>query len=214
MTRIIIVRHGQSEANVAHLFAAGLTDAPLTELGKSQAQAIADYLAVHERIDAVFASDLCRAMDTVRPTAARFGLSVTPVRELREINAGLWENKPYELLRERYAADYEVWKKTPSLACPTGGESVAELYLRVTAAVLRLAAENEGKTVLIGSHWTPVLAVIAHALTKSVAGMTVENTPLNAAIHIFEFKNGVLTPKELNITAHLAALPPAPPYKA
>lgn len=213
MTRIIMVRHGQSEANVAHLFAAH-TDVELTELGKRQADAVADYLAAHERIDAVYASDLCRAMNTVCPTAARFGLTVTPVRELREIGAGLWENEPYQLLREKYADDYAVWKSTPALACPTGGERVADLYTRVTTAVLKLAAENEGKTILIGSHWTPVLAVIAHALTKSVAGMTVENTPLNAAIHIFEVENGVLTPIELNITAHLTDLPPAPPYKA
>ena len=213
MTRILMVRHGQSEANVAHLFAAH-TDAALTDLGRKQADAIADYLAAQEKIDAVFASDLSRAMDTVRPTATRFGLTVTPVRELREIGAGVWENEPYQLLREQYADDYAVWKNTPALACPTGGERVADLYTRVNAAVLRLAAENEGKTILLGSHWTPVLAVIAHALVKDVSGMTVENTPLNAAIHVFEYENGVLTPKELNITAHLAALPPAPPYKA
>lgn len=44
MTRILMVRHGQSEANLAKLFAAH-TDVPLTDLGRRQAQAIADYLA-------------------------------------------------------------------------------------------------------------------------------------------------------------------------
>lgn len=214
MTRIIMVRHGQSEANVAHLFAAGETNAALTALGKRQADAIADYLTAHEKIDAVYASDLSRATDTVRPTATRLGLPVIPERELREIYAGLWENQPYELIREKFAADYDVWKLDPPHARPTGGESVAEMYTRVTSAVLRLAAENEGKTILLGSHWTPVLAVIALARTGDVAGMLPENSPLNAAIHIFHAEKGVLTPVQLNITAHLADLPAAPPYKA
>ena len=214
MTRIIMVRHGQSEANVAHLFAAGHTDAALTDLGQKQAAAIADYLVAHETIDAVYASDLSRAMNTVRPTATRLGLTVVPEPGLREIYAGLWENQPYELLREKFADDYATWKLDPPRCRPTGGESVAEMYTRVTSLVLRLAAENEGKTILLGSHWTPVLAVIALALTGSVEGMIPENSPRNAAFHIFHAENGVLTPVELNITAHLADLPPAPPYIA
>lgn len=214
MTRVIMVRHGQSEANVAHLFAAGLTDAPLTELGERQAEAIADYLTSHEKIDAVYASDLSRATNTVRPTAERLGLPVIPERDLREIYAGLWENQPYGLLQEKYAADYDKWKLDPPHSRPTGGESVAEMYCRVTAAVLRLAAENDGKTILLGSHWTPVLAVIALACSGSVEGMLPEKGPLNAAIHIFQFENGMLTPMQLNITAHLTNLPSAPPYKA
>lgn len=213
MTRIILVRHGQSEANVAHLFAAR-TDTPLTELGRRQADAIAHYLVAHEKIDAVYASDLSRATNTVRPVADRLGLTVIPAPGLREIYAGVWENQPYDLLQEKYAADYEVWKLDPPNARPTGGESVAELYERVIATVLRLAAENEGKTILLGSHWTPVLAVISHALVGNASGMVPENNALNAAIHIFHAENGVLTPVALNITAHLADLPPAPPYQA
>ena len=78
MTRIILVRHGQSEANLAHRWAAGATDTKLTALGKKQAELLADYLTAHERIDAIYASPLSRATDTVRPTAERLGLSVIP----------------------------------------------------------------------------------------------------------------------------------------
>ena len=110
MTRLIIVRHGQSEANLAHLFAAH-TDAKLTEIGRAQAEALAEQLSKTEKIDAVYASDLSRATDTVAPTAARFGLTVIPDEKLREIRAGDWENLPFGELRVNpaYSEDYRMW---------------------------------------------------------------------------------------------------------
>ncbi|MBR3862288.1 MAG: histidine phosphatase family protein, partial [Clostridia bacterium] len=60
MTRIILVRHGRSMANVADIFA-GITETPLTPHGLLQAQAVANYLFEHEKIDKVYASPLSRA---------------------------------------------------------------------------------------------------------------------------------------------------------
>ena len=213
MTKIILVRHGQSEANVTHLFA-GQSEARLTALGRAQAEAVAEYLCTHEHIDAVYASDFSRATDTVRPAAERLGLCVIPEPGLREIFAGVWENRPFDFIKATYAADYEVWKTDIPNARPTHGERVADLFARVNSTVTRLAEAHEGQTILLGSHWTPVLAVISRALCGSIAGMLPENTPLNAAIHIFRYENDTLALEQLNITEHLAALPSAPAYKA
>jgi broad specificity phosphatase PhoE len=213
MTKIILVRHGQSEANVAHLFA-GQSEASLTALGHAQAAAVADYLTAHEKITAVYASEFSRATDTVRPTAERLGLTVIPEPGLREIFAGVWENRPFDFIKSTYAADYEAWKNDIPNARPTYGERVADLYERVNTTVVRLARAHEGQTILLGSHWTPVLAVISRAICGSIAGMVPENTPLNAAIHIFRYENDILTPERLNVTEHLSALPQAPAYKA
>ncbi len=205
MTRLILVRHGQSEANKAIYFA-GHTDAPLTELGRAQAEAAGRYLKQHEHIDAVYASSLCRAMETARPAAEAFSMPVTPEAELREIYAGLWEGLPFSELEVTYAADRRLWYTDLASALCTGGETVADVFDRVVRAVTRIAEENEGKTVLIASHWTPILCMICRALQKPFAEIGTCPEPVNASIQILRYEKGEFFPERLNITDHLEGI--------
>ena len=63
MTRIILVRHGQSVAN-ANLIFAGHSDFDLTDFGRAQAELLAKHLHKNEKIDAIYSSDLKRAYNT------------------------------------------------------------------------------------------------------------------------------------------------------
>ena len=204
MTRIILIRHGQSEANKACIFA-GHTDVQLTELGKAQAAAAASYLRQHEQIDAVYASDLSRAMSTARPTAEAFGLPLHPDSALREVFAGDWEGVSFpELDRNpRFCAHRNLWRTDLQNALCTGGETVAEVYARVVEAVTRIAQRHDGETVLVATHWTPVMAMIckAQGLDFSEIGSCTE--PKNASINILRFENGAFSSERLNITEHL-----------
>ena len=154
MTRLIFVRHGQSEANFTRSFA-GHTDAPLTALGRAQAASAGEYLR-RFRIDLAYASDLRRAYDTAAIIAAPHGLLPTPTPAFREIFAGEWEGRRFTDLETEYAADYAVWRGDIGHARPTGGESVVELGTRIASAVTRLLRAHEGKTVLIGTHATSI----------------------------------------------------------
>ena len=87
MTKLLIIRHGQSVANLQGIFV-GHTDSPLSDLGKRQAEATADYIVNTFHVDAVYASDLERAFVTGKAVADRLGMSVTPVRGMREISQG------------------------------------------------------------------------------------------------------------------------------
>lgn len=205
MTRIIMIRHGQSEANKARIFA-GHTDAPLSEKGHAQAEAAAAYLLAHEHIDAVYASDLSRAMETARHTADAFSLPIHPEPALREIFAGAWEGRYFDDLNVEYSADRERWRCDLANAFCTGGESIASVFARSLAAVTRIAKENEGKTVLIAAHWTPVLAMICTAEGYGVEHIGSCTEPRNASISILRFENGVFSPECLNITEHLGDL--------
>ena len=205
MTRLILLRHGQSEAN-RHVWWAGITDAPLTELGHRQAQAAADYLVAHEKIDAVYASPLSRASNTALPTAKAFGLPVIHEQDLIEIDGGVWEGLPFHQLELRYALDRAKWFTDLGHARCTGGETVAHLFDRVIAAARRIAEKNEGKTVLLASHWTPVLCLLAQAQGHGLELIRKCTEPRNASLQILRFDNGVFTPEQLNITAHLKNL--------
>ena len=186
MTRLILIRHGQSEANKG-IWWAGHTDAPLSEVGREQAAAAARYLRANEQIDVAYSSDLSRAMETARPTAEAFGLSVIPDKGLREIFSGKWEGITFAEINEKYWVDRERWFTDLANACCTGGETIAQLYERVVATVTRIAEENDGKTVLIAAHWTPILAMICHALGRDPAEIGDCPEPVNASIQILSF---------------------------
>ena len=187
MTRLIIVRHGQSVSNLQKRFT-GQNETDLTDLGRLQAENTARFLD-HYRIDRIYASDLSRAMETARPTAARQGLEVIPEKGFREINAGLWEGMEYQAIRETYTEDYRVWLTDLGRSHPTGGESVVQLAERIYAAVERVIDENRGKTVAIFTHATPLrmLGCYWHGL-KPEDAMRI-NGCANASVSVAEYED-------------------------
>jgi broad specificity phosphatase PhoE len=143
-TTFYFVRHGESEANAAQRFA-GHSDSPLTDLGRRQAEAVAEALA-DVRFDRVVSSDLSRARDTAAAIAARQGLPVETFRELREIDMGDAAGRKFEDARQ-----HPEWSPDRFLKWP-GGESLDDALARVTAFLDRLIAESPGRTICIVGH--------------------------------------------------------------
>ena len=203
-TTLLLVRHGESLGNRDQLFL-GHTDLGLTDLGHRQAEALA--AALRERhIDAVYSSDLLRAVETVFPAASEHGLAVIPRRGLREIFAGDWERQNYDELAVRWPKERAVWKENIGFACPPGGESVMELYARVEQTLAVIAAENEGKTVLCGTHATPVRAITAHLMGLGLEGMASVPWAPNASITTIVYENGVPSLASAADDRHLAGI--------
>ncbi len=205
MTKLILVRHGQSKANAQHIFA-GHSDFDLSELGHTQAGLVADYLAAHERIDAIYASDLLRAYHTATPTAERLGIPVIKDTLLREIFAGEWDGLPVSELEERFTEDFRLWKTDYSHVRPTGGESIPEVYQRIVPHICEIARKNEGKCVLIATHATVVRSfdAFAHGYGAEETGKV--NFASNASLNIFTYENGTVTPVFSDFTDHLGEL--------
>ncbi|MBQ1461902.1 MAG: histidine phosphatase family protein, partial [Selenomonas sp.] len=89
MTKVIFIRHGQTEWNVTGRYQ-GQSDVQLTAEGRRQAEQLAADFPV-DTVDAVYASDLQRAMDTAETIAQKFGLSVQAEPAFREVSFGKWE---------------------------------------------------------------------------------------------------------------------------
>lgn len=199
-----MIRHGFSVANNEKRFA-GHSDFPLTDIGRAQAERCADAL-VNEKIDAVYASDLSRAFDTATPVARSHDLPVIPHKGLREIFAGEWEGKTFAELEAEYPESFGVWKADLSSAHPDGGESIRRLYSRILATLDEIARENEGKTVCIATHATPVRSVCTAAMGLDHKGMTRIGWTANASISIFEYQDGRFTAIDVSRTDHLGEL--------
>lgn len=199
-----MIRHGFSVANNEKKFA-GHSDFPLTEIGKKQAERCAEALK-DEHIDAIYASDLKRAFSTAIPVALSHGLEIIPHKGLREIYAGSWEGEIFDELVKKYPEDYDLWKTDIGKAKCTGGESVAELFDRVTGTLSSIAAENEGKTVCIATHATPIRVVTAAAMGGRVEDMAEIPWAANASLNIFDFEDGRFHAVALSVTDHLGDL--------
>lgn len=149
-TTLLLARHGESDWNALRRVQ-GHTDRPLTARGHEQARALAEELD-GEELDAVYASDLARALDTARAVADRRGLGVLPLPELREKHFGSWEGLTDDEVNERHPeARLGHWGD---------GETPEELSARIFAALGRIAAAHPGGRVLVVTHGGPLHAVL------------------------------------------------------
>ena len=211
MTRLILIRHGQSLANADHLFA-GHSDFDLTDFGKEQAALAARWLVTHESVDAIYASDLLRAYHTACPIGEAFKLPVIRDTCLREIYAGLWESMSFTDIAERFPDAFGVWTNDYSHARPVGGESTEEVYHRIVPHICDLAERHDGGCILIATHATVVRAFDAFAKGLSAEQTGQTSFCYNAAINQYTYENRTASAIRTNIIEHLegktSSLPP------
>ena len=203
MTTLLIVRHGQSTANPSNIFA-GHFNVPLTSLGVKQAEATASYIADRYRVDAVYSSDLERAYRTACIIADRIGTDVHPHIGLREINAGEWEGKKFDYLTAHGGEAYHKWRFDIGNAVCPGGERCTELQARMLAAVSEIAAENEGKTVVIASHGVAIRTLMCALTADSLDAMKDIPWVSNASVTTVIADNSCLRLEQAGYDDHLA----------
>ncbi len=149
-TRVLAIRHGETAWNVDSRIQ-GQLDVPLNEFGRWQAHRLA--LAVSdEGIDAVYASDLLRAMQTAQAVAAGTGREIVTDPGLRERGFGVFEGMTYAEIQQRYPEMSERWRqRDPTFGAP-GGETLRDFFDRSVATVTRLALAHPGQTIAVVSH--------------------------------------------------------------
>lgn len=205
ITRLILVRHGESKANESDLFA-GHSDFPLTEKGHLQAKLSAEYIVKNYTVDSIYASDLKRAYFTAFPIAKKTEIPIIPDKELREIYAGKWESMPFSEIPAVYPDEFSLWRNDiGSSRCPCG-ESVRELGERIVKRLKEIAEENRGKTVVVATHATPIRAVQTMCECGDIAEMQKTAWVPNASVTEIEYADGELKLKSAGIADHLNTL--------
>jgi len=151
-----LVRHGESEANATRRFA-GRTDSPLTELGRQQAEAVAEALAsVH--FDRIVSSPLSRCRDTALIIARRHQLPVDLEPDLVEIDVGEKTGTPFDEV-----AGLPEWRDDGFIAWPRG-ETLDQVLSRAHRVITRIAAESAGQRVLVVGHGGVTRILMSHFL--------------------------------------------------
>lgn len=210
MTTVLLVRHGESTANLNNLFA-GNFDAELTERGHEQAECTARFIADAYKVEAIYASDLRRACGTAMHLGNLLQLPVYPERGMREISAGEWEGASFYHLGDTHPEEYRHWMTDIGTSRCPGGESVAEMADRVYETVCRIAAENDGKTVAIFTHATPIRSIEWRLTAKPLSYMQKIPWVSNASVSELQYDGGMLRAVHMGQDDHLSALRTALP---
>ncbi|WP_459545055.1 bifunctional RNase H/acid phosphatase [Nocardia sp. X0981] len=161
-TRLLLLRHGQTELSVQRRYS-GRGNPPLTAVGREQATRAAKMLAAKGDIAAVVTSPLGRARETAEAAGAALGVEVRVVDGLTETDFGEWEGLTFREAAERDPELHARWLGDPALRAP-GGESFDEVRERVEAVRRDLLARYPGANIVAVSHVTPIKTLLQLAL--------------------------------------------------
>ena len=200
-TRLLLLRHGQTELSVQRRYS-GRGNPPLTDLGRRQADAAAKYLAARGGIAAVVTSPLQRAYDTAAVAGKALGVDVVVDDDLIETDFGAWEALTFAEAAERDPDLHRRWLRDTSVE-PPEGESFESVYQRMHRVRDRIIAEHGGATVLVVSHVTPIKTMLRMALDAGQSILYRLHLDL-ASLSIAEFyPDGASSVRLVNQTAHL-----------
>ncbi|MCM3922849.1 bifunctional RNase H/acid phosphatase [Frankia sp. AiPs1] len=198
-TTTVLLRHGQTPLSVDKRFS-GTVEASLTDLGMSQAAAVADRLR-DEPFDLIVSSPLKRA----RQTAEALGRDYVVDDDLRETSFGAWEGMTFGEVRERFPDELNAWLADPNVP-PPGGESLISTVARVARVRDRLLAEQPGKRVLVVSHVTPIKGLTQLALAAEPTVLYRLHLDLVSLTTIDWYSDGPAVLRGFNDTHHVASL--------
>jgi alpha-ribazole phosphatase/probable phosphoglycerate mutase len=168
--RVYVIRHGQVEG-YQDFPIYGHTDVDLTDVGMVQMKQMAERLRL-VRVKAIYSSDLKRAVIGAQLIAAYHDVPLYTLPELREMAFGDWETLTLPDIRRRFPeALSQRQADIVNFKAPGGGESVAELAVRVGQAFDRLREAEAGKDVVIVAHGAVNRVMLCRAMGLDLSRM-------------------------------------------
>ena len=166
--QVILLRHGETDWNLQGR-CQGSTDLELNEIGLRKAREVAASLRA-ERIDAVYCSDLRRAVQTADAICQGRSLKVMTDGDLRELDHGEFEGLTFAQIRAAYPDFMRQWRSEPAELLIPGGERLVDVQRRAWRAMERIARSHlPHETVAVVSHQFPISAILC----------LITGTPLN-----------------------------------
>lgn len=169
MTKLIIVRHGPTDWNKIKRIQ-GSIDVPLNDEGRAVAEKIASELDGFS-INAIYSSGLSRSYDTAEMIARRHDLKLKKLKQLNELNQGMWQGLCEDEVKKRYKKQYNLWKSSPFSTKPPQGEGIKEAYDRIVNAVQKILDKNKNETACIVTHEIMIALIKCHFTSVDINNM-------------------------------------------
>lgn len=179
--KIYLIRHGETEGAETKRYK-GHIDVPLSANGIEQIKRVAGYLNKdnspipllskrgQKRVNAVYCSDLSRAVKSAEIIAEPHGLKPVIMPELRERNFGLWEGMSFDEIREKWPDAFNAWAANPLEFSPMNGESTIAVRDRALKVFNEIIEKHKGDNIAIVSHGGINRVILCHLL-----GIPLEN---------------------------------------
>lgn len=200
LLKIYLIRHGETEWNKEGRLQ-GNSDVKLSADGIRQAYLLAEY-AQFPKVDAIYSSDLSRAVETAKLLGVKFNLPITTTVQLREINFGDWEGKPISGLVKEHPKSFGRFFTAPERCHPPNGETFLEAQARVMNVIRNVIAEHDNQNVVIVAHGAVNRLIIGAALDMPIHKMWAISQ-FNTALNILRVADGGFVVELINCTAHL-----------
>jgi len=206
-TRVLLIRHGQSEGNAEGRFG-GHTATPLSARGRLQAEATAKALS-SENLTAIYSSDLPRAVETAMPLARLTGLDVEQTEAFRERDIGVMEGLTFEEAAAQHPEQYAALLRRDFDHVLLGGESYRQRLDRTSRLLDQAIEQHRGGRIAIFSHTGTICILTLHLMGALDAPelRPVWIATANCGITRFELRtDGFVRVLAINDTRHLAGL--------
>ncbi|MEU9292068.1 histidine phosphatase family protein [Streptomyces sp. NPDC048275] len=162
-TTLLLARHGQTVWHAENRYA-GVSDVPLTDEGRAQAEALGRWIAAHP-VDAVWTSTLSRAVATAEPACRALGLTAHREPALRECDFGVVEGRTLAEFEAENPARAKAFRTCPVSYPFPEAEDPRTAAARGAAVLRRIASAHPGKRVLVVAHNTLLRLVLCSLLS-------------------------------------------------
>jgi broad specificity phosphatase PhoE len=149
-TRLFLLRHGEVEERYHRVFG-GRIDMDLSPRGHEQARTLAGFLR-RRPIDAIYASPMRRAQQTLAPLASHCPKPAIARPEFREVDFGDWTGLTWEQVHSRYQISAFDWLEQIERGAIANAETGASFRTRVEPALRQIVCDHAGQSVAIVCH--------------------------------------------------------------
>jgi len=170
-TQLIFLRHGETPHTAEKRFSGSGGDNPgLSETGRLQAQAAAEYLSRIGGVDALVTSPMVRTRQTAEVVAVKLGLDAVVDDGWREVAFGDWDGHTFAEIQQKWPDAMNAWLESTAVA-PPGGESFDSCARRARSARDGILARYPGKTVVVVTHVTPIKLMVRSVLQAPMSSL-------------------------------------------
>ncbi|MBR5381854.1 MAG: histidine phosphatase family protein [Oscillospiraceae bacterium] len=204
MTKVYLIRHAEAEGNLYRRMH-GWYNSAITVRGERQlSELAARFRGV--RLDAVYSSDLNRAVKTAEAVAREAGLPVIATKRLREVCLGAWEDRPWGEATAFQPQQLLYFNNDPEKWSIEGGEPFERTQARMLSALTELAAAHDGGTIAAVSHGAAIRAALAAILHVPSAEISTIRHCDNTAVTELEIdgKTGEMRVLVMGDASHLS----------
>jgi broad specificity phosphatase PhoE len=203
MCLLYLVRHGATANNRARppRLQGRRTDLDLSEEGQEEARRTGQLLSTR-RVDAVYSSPLLRARRTAEAIARPHGLSIQQIEPLIEVDVGQWEGRAWDEIERTWPEAYRAFADDAAVNPYLGGENLGSVQARVVPVIEQLAADNQGRSIIVVAHNVVNRCYLAHVLGIPLAQYRAIPQD-NCGVNLLRYRDGHMKAVTINAVFHL-----------